>query len=178
MHPTHETQQGGRSRSSGPLQRHSIRGITSENRYSEPYRKFKPVIDSKYIPSLEKEQIINSYDNTLVYLDFFIDEVIKSVEKNKSKTIVIYVADHGEILGENKKWLHAQEDEASKNPAMIIWYSEGFKNEFPAYVSNLKKKSNAAISTDFLFHSILDFYKVQNFEYDRSKSIFNLDANY
>ncbi len=149
-----------------------------ENRYSEPFRKFKPVIDSKHIPSLEKEQIINSYDNTLVYLDFFIDEVIKLVDKNNNKTVVMYVADHGEILGENDKWLHAQEDESSKNPAMMIWYSDSFKNQFPEYVHTLKEKSNSSISTDFFYHSVLDFYKVQNFDYDTSKSIFNQDVNY
>jgi len=149
-----------------------------ENRYSEPFRKFKPVIDSKHIPSLEKEQIINSYDNTLVYLDFFIDEVIKLVDKNNHKTVVMYVADHGEILGENDKWLHAQEDESSKNPAMVIWYSDSFKNQFPEYVHTLKEKSNSSISTDFFYHSVLDFYKVENFEYDASKSIFNQDVNY
>ena len=149
-----------------------------ENRYSEPYRKFKPVIDSKHIPSLEKEQIINSYDNTLVYLDNFIDKVIESVEKTNTKSIVMYVSDHGEILGENGKWLHAQEDESSKNPAMIIWYSDSFKNEFPKYISSVIKNKDKSISTDFFFHSILDFYKVQNFDYDQSKSIFYEDVNY
>jgi Predicted membrane-associated, metal-dependent hydrolase len=43
-----------------------------ENRYTEKQRKFTPVIDSKYIPSLTKEQIVNSYDNTIIYLDFFL----------------------------------------------------------------------------------------------------------
>lgn len=149
-----------------------------ENRYSSEFRKFKPVVDSKHIPSLETQEIINSYDNTLVYLDNFINEVIESVDKMNSKSIVMYVSDHGEILGENGKWLHAQEDESSKNPAMIIWYSDSFKDEYPEYVRNLMDYKNKSITTDFFFHSVLDFYKVQNFSYDRSKSIFYDDVNY
>tara|TARA_R110002073_G_scaffold40547_5_gene115120 strand:+ start:238782 stop:240263 length:1482 start_codon:yes stop_codon:yes gene_type:complete len=149
-----------------------------ENRYSDEFRKFKPVIDSKHIPSLEKEEIINSYDNTLLYLDNFIDTIISSVQKVASKSIVIYVADHGEILGENGKWLHAQEDESSKNPAMLIWYSDSFKDAYPSTVDNLIKNANKPITTDFLYHSILDFYQVKNFSYDPSKSIFQEDVNY
>ncbi len=143
-----------------------------ENRYSEKFRKFTPVIDSKHIPSLEKENIINSYDNTLVYLDFFIDQVIKSVEKTNTKTIVMYVADHGEILGENGKWLHAQVDEASKNPAMVIWYSNSLKEAYPNYIENLRINSTKNITADFFYNSVLDFYKIENFDYNISKSIF------
>ena len=143
-----------------------------ENRYSDAFRKFKPVIDSKHIPSLKKEQIINSYDNTLVYLDNFINEVIKRVENKNTSAIVLYVSDHGEVLGEHGKWLHAQGLEESKNPAMILWYSDKFKNEYPEYVLNLKANAKKEITTDFLFHSILDFYNIQNFDYNKSQSIF------
>jgi len=90
----------------------------------------------------------------------------------KSKTILIYLSDHGEILGENGKWLHAQEDDASKNPAMIIWYSDEFNYSYPELVSALRENSTKNISTDFFYHSILDLFKVQNFEYNKRKSIF------
>ncbi len=145
-----------------------------ENRYSAKFRKFKPVTDSKHIPSLEKEEIINSYDNTLVYLDFFINQVIESVKKTNNNSLVVYVSDHGELLGENGKWLHAQEDEASKNPAMILWYSDEFKTAYPEIVAALKENQFKFFSTDFFYHSILDLYKVQNFDYQKEKSVFSL----
>ncbi len=143
-----------------------------ENRYSSEFRKFTPVIDSKHIPSLAPQQIINSYDNTLLYLDNFIDTVISSVEKTHTKSIVMYVSDHGEILGEEGKWLHAQESEASKNPAMIVWYSDEFKSSYPELVLALEDNKNKQFSTDFFYHSILDLFRVQNFEYDKNKSVF------
>ncbi|MCF6280126.1 MAG: phosphoethanolamine transferase [Flavobacteriaceae bacterium] len=148
-----------------------------ENRYSDEFRKFTPVINSKHIPSLEPQEIINSYDNTLLYLDNFIDVVINSVEKTHTKSIVMYVADHGEILGEDGKWLHAQESEASKNPAMIIWYSDEFITAYPNLVSSLKEKKDKRISADFFYHSILDLFQVQNFDYETEKSIFRSENN-
>ena len=144
-----------------------------ENRYSEEFRKFTPVIDSKHVPSLTKEQLINSYDNTIIYLDHFLNETITIIEKSSSKTILIYLADHGEILGENGKWLHAQNDESSTNPAMIVWFSNEFEKAYPNKIKNLKNNASKKITTDFFFHSILDLIDIQNFEYQKSNSIFN-----
>jgi glucan phosphoethanolaminetransferase (alkaline phosphatase superfamily) len=149
-----------------------------ENRYSDKFRKFRPVIQSKYIPSLKKEEIINSYDNTILYLDNFINEVIKKAEKQHQKTIVLYVSDHGEILGEDGKWLHAQNNIHSKNPAMLLWYSNEFAEQYPAKIKNLKANASKRITTDFLFNTFLDFYNIENFNFDRTKSILNPKMNF
>jgi glucan phosphoethanolaminetransferase (alkaline phosphatase superfamily) len=149
-----------------------------ENRYSNEFRKFKPVIKSKHLPSCKKEEIINSYDNTILYLDNFIDQVITKAEKKDRKTLILFVADHGEILGEDGKWLHAQNNIHSKNPAMLIWYSDLYEETFPKKVQNLKKNATKRITTDFLFPTLLDFYNIQNFEYEKSKSILNDSASF
>jgi lipid A ethanolaminephosphotransferase len=143
-----------------------------ESRYSDEFRKFTPVIDSKHVPSLSNNQIINSYDNTILYLDNFLNEVISIIEKSKSKTILIYLSDHGEILGENGKWLHAQNNDASTNPAMVIWYSGCFKQAYPEKIKNLHNNVSKQITTDFFFHTILDLIEVENFNYNKSQSIF------
>jgi len=148
-----------------------------ESRYPDKFREFIPVIDSKHIPSLSNEQLINSYDNTILYLDHFLNETIEIIKKANSKTVLIYLADHGEILGENGKWLHAQNDEASTNPAMIIWFSEEFKQAYPTKIKNLKQNVLESITTDFFFHSILDLIEVQNFEYKKGESIFRNKKN-
>ena len=143
-----------------------------ESRYPDKFRKFTPVIDSKHIPSLSKKQLINSYDNTILYLDDFLSKVISIIEKPDTKTVLIYLSDHGEILGENGKWLHAQNDDASKNPALIIWFSEAFKIAYPDKIENLKNNASKKITTDFFFHTILNLIELQNFNYDKSQSIF------
>lgn len=149
-----------------------------ENRYSDDFRKYMPVIDSKYVPSLTKEQMVNSYDNTLLYLDYFLNEVITIIKKAPSKTLLIYLADHGELLGENGKWLHAQGEEASMNPAMLIWYTDDFERAYPTYVKNLKLNSSKKITTDFFFNSMLDLVAIKNFDYKKSQSIFRDTLNF
>ncbi len=140
-----------------------------ETRYPESFRYYRPIIKSKYVPSNTKEEMINSYDNTILYLDYFIDEVIKNVEKTNSNTLVIYLSDHGELLGENNLWLHAQNGKESENPAMIIWYSDIFEKEHSKMIENLKLNNSKKTDLDFFFPSIIDLYKIEGIKYNKSK---------
>ena len=126
-----------------------------ENRYTKKHRLFTPVIDSKYIPSLTKEQIVNSYDNTIVYLDHFLMEIIKRLKSEDIPTIMVYISDHGEHLGEDGKWLHAQGGEAAMNPAFMIWFSKQFKESYPLRASDLKSLKDLRTTTDVIFYEVL-----------------------
>ena len=143
------------------------------NRFDERFLNFTPVTNSKYVGSLKASHIINSYDNTILYLDFFLNQLISELKKSTKKTILIYLSDHGENLGEEGKWLHAQEHSTSKNPAMLVWFSDKFRESYPQKVNKLISKKNDSISTDFLFHSILDIGGIQSYTFDKSKSLFN-----
>jgi len=143
------------------------------SRITKKFQQFKPIISSKYLGSLKKEELINSYDNTILYLDNFLNELIEKLEKSSKKTILVYLSDHGETLGEDGKWLHAQEHNASKNPAMLFWFSDVFEKNYPSKIKQLKSKKQDSITTDFLFHSILNLSEIENFNYKKGKSIFN-----
>lgn len=136
-----------------------------ENRYPEKFRVFKPVITSKNVTSNSPEEMVNSYDNAIFYLDTFLDEVISSVEISGRKAIVVYLSDHGEALGENGTWLHAQENPAINKPAMMVWFSEKYLeskgNALPPVKTNTEK-----ITTDFLFPSVLNWYKIKGLKTD------------
>ncbi|GGZ89498.1 membrane protein [Algibacter mikhailovii] len=143
-----------------------------ENRYRDIFRVFQPVMDSKHIPSLEAEQIINSYDNTILYLDFFLNSIIGSLDNIDEPVVLIYISDHGEALGENGKWLHAQDIDACKNPAMLVWYSEAYRKLYPDKIEALKKNKEKVFSTDVIYHSLLDLIKVEGMDYKNNLSVF------
>ena len=143
-----------------------------EIRYPDKFRTFKPVANSKYIPSNSTDQMVNSYDNSILYLDDFIDRVISYSEKSQSNTLIIYLSDHGELLGENGLWLHAQKGKPVANPAMLVWYSERFEKRYPALINKLKSESRNKINLDFFYPSVLDIFGVDGIEYDKNKSLF------
>ena len=143
-----------------------------EDRYPKEFQEFVPVIKSKHIASNSNEEMINSYDNTIVYLDYFLDRLISVINKTNKKTILIYLSDHGEVLGENGRWLHAQKDEASMNPAMLIWYSDQFEKTFPKKIENANNNKLKSMSTDLLFSTILDVIDLKGYDYLKNNSLF------
>ena len=51
---------------------------------------------------------MNTYDNTLVYVDYIVDKAINLLKEHQDKftTSLVYLSDHGESLGENGIYLH------------------------------------------------------------------------
>lgn len=132
-----------------------------EDRYPDEFRIFHPVIKSKYVPSNTKEEMINSYDNTLVYLDYFLNQTIDLLSKEQVPTALIYISDHGEMLGKNGKWLHAQGDDSTKNPAFILWFSESYRKKYPDRVAHYTQLKNNALTTDIIYNLTLDVLDIK-----------------
>ncbi|AXT52010.1 hypothetical protein D1818_14585 [Aquimarina sp. BL5] len=141
-----------------------------EDKYTDEFRKFIPVVDSKYIPSMTSDQMINSYDNTILYLDNFLDTIIKILEGQDQPILMIYISDHGEALGEDGKWLHSH-FKSLTNPGMIVWYSDLFKKKYLKKVNTLIERKEESITTDVIYHSILDIFNSN--KYDVQQSIFD-----
>ena len=148
-----------------------------DSRYSEKHKIFTPTTKGKFIKSSTKEELINSYDNTLLYLDWFLNTIIEKLKQSKTPTLLIYISDHGEILGENNQWLHAQNNKASTNPAMLVWYSDSFNAKLPEKIEALIKNKNQENNTDLIFNSILHLLKVEGFPYNLNNSIFIQNQN-
>jgi glucan phosphoethanolaminetransferase (alkaline phosphatase superfamily) len=48
------------------------------------------------------------YDNSVVEFDLFMKNLFKMLESSKKKTLLIYLSDHGEALGQDGRWGHGQ----------------------------------------------------------------------
>ena len=114
---------------------------------------FRPVTTNRITTANDIEQVINSYDNTVRYADFFIDSIIRIVENENA--LVIYQSDHGEALGENGEFLHANDVEEAKHPACIIWYSDRFAAAHPEFIQAIIANKDRHYRTDYVFYSIL-----------------------
>lgn len=123
------------------------------NHYPDTMTVFTPITKSRETSSNTPEEIINSYDNAIIATDYFINEVINMLKTKNA--LLIYLSDHGEALGENNEWLHANECESIKNPACFIWYSNTYHRHNEDKISALINNSKKRYRTDFLYHSIL-----------------------
>lgn len=114
---------------------------------------FSPITTNKVVTGNTIEQIINSYDNTIRYMDYFADSIISVLEN--SKAILIYQADHGEALGEKGIFLHANDAEETKFPACFVWYSDSYAAAYPDKIKALVSNKDKRYRTDYVFYSIL-----------------------
>ena len=78
-------------------------GPTYYNRYPPQFRKFTPTCDTNEIQTCSQEQLVNTYDNTVLYVDYIVDKTINLLKAHQDKftTSLVYLSDHGESLGEN-----------------------------------------------------------------------------
>jgi glucan phosphoethanolaminetransferase (alkaline phosphatase superfamily) len=127
-----------------------------DSHYPEAFRKFTPTCGNNDPNRCTREEIRNSYDNTLLYTDFVVGELIRRVAGGKS--IVFFVSDHGEALGENNRYLHhqASRDPNMRNAATFVWTSPAFAAAFPQKVAALRENRQRRLAHDNVFSSVLD----------------------
>lgn len=129
--------------------------------HTDKHAIFKPEAQHKDIGGLTQEQIINSYDNSIISTDEFLANLIDNVAKEDSPSVIIYLSDHGEGLGEDGLYLHGADGEVLHYPAMFVWYSHKYEELFPEVVTRIKSAKNNKANTTQLFETILDISRLQ-----------------
>ena len=76
-------------------------------RYPKEFQKFNPQCKSPDVKDdCTKEELFNSYDNTILYVDNVVSKIIKKLDASKKPYLFIYLSDHGESLLENGRVFH------------------------------------------------------------------------
>ncbi|MFK5949557.1 MAG: phosphoethanolamine--lipid A transferase [Methylococcales bacterium] len=148
-------------------------------RYPQQFKKFTPTCDSNELQSCSQKQVINAYDNTLLYTDYFIDQSIKMLEQlpESTQTALIYMSDHGESLGENNIYLHGtpyfMAPTAQTHVPLIVWLSKQTQLYFGIDYKCLKINAQQKLSHDNYFHSVLGLLHIQTQYYKKGFDIFS-----
>ena len=138
--------------------------------YDEASAKFKPEALSKILSSNTREEMINSYDNTIVETDKVMYEFINELRDDNA--ILFFLSDHGESLGEDGRYMHALDFPEVHNTACFVWYSDKYAELNPEKVAALRRNKDKVYRTDFLFHSILDAASIETQYKEDGFSIF------
>lgn len=154
-------------------------GPTYYLRYPDEHRVFTPDCQRSDIQNCSDEELNNSYDNTILYTDYIVSQVVKKLQlKNKEfDTAMLYISDHGESLGESGMYLHgapyAFAPEQQTKVPFLGWFSEGFAQQNKLDLSCLAKEAaQGGYSHDNLFDSLLGLMNVKTEVYQQEKDIF------
>jgi len=146
-------------------------GPTYYNRYPARFRQFTPTCDTNQIQDCSREQLVNTYDNTLLYVDYIVDKAITVLKSHQDRftTSLVYLSDHGESLGENGVYLHgmpyAIAPEAQKHVPMVIWLSPDYQQRHAVDMGCMSKLTENQWSQDNLFSTVLGLTGTQTHSY-------------
>jgi len=147
-------------------------------RYPASFETFKPVCKTNQVEQCSREQISNAYDNALRYTDNFLDKTITLLKHydDRYQTAMIYMADHGESLGENGVYLHGMPyfmaPDAQKHIGTILWLGKGIQKVLKT--DEIKKQAALPHSHDALFHTLLGIFSVKTKEYNPQLDILHV----
>jgi lipid A ethanolaminephosphotransferase len=151
-------------------------GPAYHKRYPPAFEKFTPTCKESDLSRCSREEIVNAYDNAILYTDHFLAKAIELLQKNDSKfeTGLFYISDHGESLGENGLYLHGLPKsfapEAQLRVPAVMWFGSSFHAVTPPA---LREKSKTHLSHDNIFHTILGFFEIESETYRPAKDILN-----
>lgn len=142
-------------------------GPTYNKKYPPAFEQFKPVCTSVELANCSREELINAYDNTIVYTDYMLHKTIETLkELSEYKRMMLYVSDHGESLGEKNLYMHglpmSLAPKEQYDVPFIVWLSDDYKGLKPL----------ESVSQHHVFHSVLHFLSVESPVYKEEMNIF------
>jgi lipid A ethanolaminephosphotransferase len=141
-------------------------GPSYYKRYPRGYTRFQPecALDEAY--RCERKALVNTYDNTVLYTDHVLAEVIRTLETlgDAVDAAMLYVSDHGESLGEHGLYLHgfpyALAPVAQTRVPMLAWLSPSLIRQLGVSRECLDAQTQRSLSHDHLFDIVLGLYGI------------------
>jgi lipid A ethanolaminephosphotransferase len=140
-------------------------------RYPPDYRRFTPECAREDVQACSREQITNSYDNTIAYTDHVLASLIAKLQAKADvlDSVVLYVSDHGESLGENGLYLHGLPYSLApleqKHVPMLLWFSDGAQRSQHVDLPCLVAARDQPASHDNLFDTVLGLFAIHTDRY-------------
>ncbi len=137
------------------------------HRYPKAFDRWQPSLQSLDKPDYTnpriEPQMNNSYDSAILYTDWFLSNVIGLLKESALPSSLLYVADHGQTLYDKscKIAFHGHNTQYEFHIPAFVWYSGSYAERFPAKVAQLKRHQKARLSTENMFHTLLDMADIR-----------------
>lgn len=154
-------------------------GPSYYTRYPPQFEKFEPVCRSVELSRCTDEELVNAYDNTILYTDYFLARVVEILESlQETPALLMYMSDHGESLGELGLYLHGVPDsmapDVQRRVPFIVWASKGFFAENSEVMNRLSQRESSSARN--IFHSVMGAFGMRSAIYEKQLDIFAQQA--
>ncbi|WP_226648500.1 phosphoethanolamine transferase [Microbulbifer variabilis] len=146
-------------------------------RYPKEFEHFSPSCQSNLLNECSQDEINNAYDNSILYTDYFLSQIIDYLKSQTSQmsTAMLYISDHGESLGESGIYLHgfpySFAPDVQKHVPMIFWADSDYIESKKDILD--KSSVERRLSHDNLFHTVLGLMAIKTSIYKAEMDIFS-----
>ncbi len=154
-------------------------GPAYASRYPKRFEQFTPVCQSSQLQRCSTQEIVNAYDNSILYTDFVLSQAIAKLRNAAGHvdSALLYVSDHGESLGEQGIYLHGMPyrfaPDVQKHVPMLLWTSIEYARERHLDADCLSSLVRQPASHDNVYHTVLGAAEVRNDSYDATLDLFS-----
>lgn len=129
-------------------------------RYPDDGAVFTPD-DNAEASKYNRSQLINAYDNTIIYTDRMLDSVIGLLDARNIPAAMLYMSDHGEDIFDDsrERFLHASPTATyhQLHVPLLMWMSPEYSEAYPSKAAAAQANRNHDVSTSAsAFHTIVD----------------------
>jgi glucan phosphoethanolaminetransferase (alkaline phosphatase superfamily) len=121
------------------------------------------------------EHLRNAYDNSLLYTDHVLAQLITRLDQTNTLATLYYVSDHGENGGDAlvMPFGHGVLTRDALSVPLIVWTSPEYQAWCPEKAHALQAHLNEPISADSSFHTMLDLAGLISPQFHAEKSLAN-----
>lgn len=135
-------------------------------RYDPATAPFAPTCQTGELGKCSSEQIVNTYDNTIAFTDRILAETVDMLAGAPNVvSVMYYVSDHGESLGENGLYLHAapwfMAPTEQTHVPMVTWVSPEAESRLGLTKACLDARKADTLSHDNMFATVLGMLDIQ-----------------
>lgn len=137
------------------------------HRYPKEFDRWQPSLfgidKPTYTDVKLKPHLNNSYDNSVLYTDWFLSQVIDVLKATDRSTAMMYVSDHGQTLydGSCNLAFHGHNTQYEFHVPALVWYSDLYRLSHPGKIRQLRRNKHARLATENVFHSLLDLADIR-----------------
>jgi glucan phosphoethanolaminetransferase (alkaline phosphatase superfamily) len=149
------------------------------NRYPPEFDVFTPSLkdipEPDYYDLSLQERVRDSYDNSILFTDHVIAEVIRTLASTDAISTMWYVSDHGEDFASKACKLggHGNGTVNDFRIPSVFWYSDAYATTNANEVAQARIHSTMKLTTESIFESLIDMAGLDFPAHDHTHSIFS-----
>jgi len=125
-----------------------------------PYASRRPPSFARFVAkdATWRAALVRDYDDSVLYTDYVLSELIRTLSEARGVKALLYVADHGENLRDDDRNLigHYMSNEYDLPIPMMLWYSSELAARWPDKIAGAIRSSAMRLSTRSVFYTLAD----------------------